>query len=389
MNSTSNALPLRNRVGVPIPSGSLYGVLMMGVNIGLPICLLMAGGCKSGGSNDSQPVRPKKTIERTIGTPRECTLRNPLVAFAVRTGQLRDESQAARLTQLDLANVNARIFINERWSILGPPLEIGTDFDDTDPLISEDVAEVRYQSMLEKRGIETPPWRDGDLWALRCFPSLKKLDIYGNGIEDFSEISSLVQLEELAIGLRTDTSDFDRGLALRSVGSPDSLHFLRELKHLRELHLGNLSLSSLDSLPHLPELRVLNLTSNTLRNVNRLAQFSRLEHLSLAYNEIDTIDSLADLRHLEVLDISNNKIARLKRFFDLRITRLKETFKDQNRESRLLALMELVASTQIDVSQNKICDEHVKAQLALVWKRVVGLNDQNCQRDESDGPVSR
>lgn len=129
-----------------------------------------------------------------------------------------------------------------------------------------------------------------------------------NIIEIPSQIKILKKLKILYIGGDWNKGNIDTWNRWR-------IKSIRNLLHLKELEVLNISnnlVESLNGLDKLPKLRVLHANNNKIKNINYLGEFGSLEELYLSNNELSSVEFIKDLKSLKTADLHSNKIKNLK-----------------------------------------------------------------------------
>lgn len=131
--------------------------------------------------------------------------------------------------------------------------------------------------------------------------SLKNLVIYGIN----SEVGSLKGLE-FAVNLETLVLG-NRG-ALEIGHSVSDLTPLKNLSHLKTLHVYKANINDLSPLSRIYSLEDVSFAANQISNILPLANLPNLMRVDLAQNDIKDISPLYNLEKLEFLDLSNNSL---------------------------------------------------------------------------------
>ncbi|GAB6089498.1 CotH kinase family protein [Spirochaeta dissipatitropha] len=149
--------------------------------------------------------------------------------------------------------------------------------------------------------------------------NLRILDLSGNPVDDLSPLTSLSRLEELSLQNMEQLQLEDNSLldnlppqltSLDLSHNPElgSLNDFSYMQRLRELHLRNTGISTLDYLSELQGLRILDLRETRLHNssLEPLAAMRSLEYLNLRNSGIKDITVLSRLRTLRYLNLHSN-----------------------------------------------------------------------------------
>lgn len=212
----------------------------------------------------------------------------------------------------------------------------------------------------------------------------------------FKHLRSFPRIEELdcARGMMTD----------------DSVGFLRNLKKMRILKLGDTKISdkALDHIKGFENLERLELwgTSVSERGLNNLKSLKKLQHLSLDYNSIsdEGLKHLAPFGELQELSLANTKITdrglrHLKQLSNLKVLNLTKTFIT---DEGLAYLASLTSLEQLSVKHTTVSGpglRHLKnIPLKFLWLSYCPLTDEGLSSlrgykqigwlDLSDTPIS-
>lgn len=152
------------------------------------------------------------------------------------------------------------------------------------------------------------------LAGLKKFPLLQRFEMAGGWSQ---EVEHLAGIENLQI-LHLSTTAFPEGLAflksLKQLTSLDlgdcHLHqhydYLADLQQLRHLNLWRNKITDTSFLQSLTQLKHLNLGENNIQDIPSISQLSQLEWLNLSYNQLESIETIRNLSQLAWLDIGNN-----------------------------------------------------------------------------------
>ena len=155
---------------------------------------------------------------------------------------------------------------------------------------------------------------------LKRFPNLKKLEVFGGKSANLNILKQkeMQNLENLTI--RYFTVDEDLSLAISGLTELKSLvlisneiidiAFIKRLKNLTYLDLGNNKLNNVDILIQLPNLRSLSLQQCGLTNLHILnhKNFQCLEKLYIGMNKIIDYSFLENLVNLNTLNVYHNNL---------------------------------------------------------------------------------
>ena len=152
------------------------------------------------------------------------------------------------------------------------------------------------------------------LAGLKKFPLLQRFEMAGGYSR---EVEHLAGIENLQI-LHLSTTAFPDGLdflkSLKQLTSLDlgdchihqNYEYLADLKQLTHLNLWRNKLTDVSFLPALGQLKHLNLGENSIQNIQPIRQLVQLTWLNLSYNQLEQLASLQALSELTWLDIGNN-----------------------------------------------------------------------------------
>lgn len=181
---------------------------------------------------------------------------------------------------------------------------------------------------IEQMWVEMPkPWRDifkkevshlediANPYFLGYIKGIRKLDLSGSDIEDFSHLEICSGLQELDVS-KTAFEDFNvlepmKKLKILKANDCEvtTLEGIQHLHALEELDVSDIkAIEDVSPLRKLRKLYDLRLANNMIVDIQPLAQIQGLLHLDLSVNKIDHVKPLANLVNMEKLDISKNKI---------------------------------------------------------------------------------
>lgn len=124
---------------------------------------------------------------------------------------------------------------------------------------------------------------------LKYFKSLRKLDLSFNKISDLSEITKLINLQELIVN---DNQIKD-------------LTGLNGVKTLKKLDVSNNFISDITPLTSLKSLVELDVNNNRVKSVSKLSELPELKVLDISRNNINDIDSLKSKNYKLLLNWGN------------------------------------------------------------------------------------
>ena len=171
--------------------------------------------------------------------------------------------------------------------------------------------------------------------VLSNFPNMKKLNLQGNKIDDFSYIENCKEIESLNLsntgaGAISLFSNLSKTESL-GVNIDQVINVLEPSKFskLSELRLDGDSIKNIESLSNLVELKTLSLNNNKIRDISFLSNLKKLEELEAGNNEIEDISVIRNFEQLEELIMPENKIKDVSpmeelivRYFDLSNNRI-------------------------------------------------------------------
>lgn len=141
---------------------------------------------------------------------------------------------------------------------------------------------------------------------------LEKLHIYNYITPDLSQITQLVNLRELSIGMGTRQAD---GLEAKDYIS--DITPLKSLKKLRDLSLEGTLISDLSPLSSLPELTSLSCTNAALSDISSVEALKNLENVNFYFNAISDVTPLTKLPKLKTIYLDYNYISDISPFASL------------------------------------------------------------------------
>ncbi|MGN0608031.1 MAG: leucine-rich repeat domain-containing protein, partial [Oscillospiraceae bacterium] len=163
-----------------------------------------------------------------------------------------------------------------------------------------------------------------DTKKFKYMPNLKHISLYGNDIDDLSEIGKLTQLETLCFGNDGEFSDPDdysplknlvnlkvfAGLGLENFNDYSVFENMDDLKHL-ELSCAEVSSEGTEIICSRNGLEKLNLYKCTIENYEKLSGCKNLKMLCLSRTNITDIDFADNFQDLELLNISYTDVTDL------------------------------------------------------------------------------
>lgn len=133
--------------------------------------------------------------------------------------------------------------------------------------------------------------------------------------EVLHQLTSRVSLELNTLNFNTigPVSAFFRLRKLRfSDSRVSSLHDIRNLELLEELHCTRNPIADLDPVRNMAALRVLNIENTLVRDLSPISGLVKLEELNCAGTDLRNLNGLSGLSALRILDISNTRVNSLK-----------------------------------------------------------------------------
>lgn len=193
-----------------------------------------------------------------------------------------------------------------------------------------------------------------DMWNITSF-------IVPEGVEDYSDLSHMIYLEELTIENSKSGLNVLSGLTtlkkLTIRNTPvasEELSIIGALPNLKELTLSGCRLTTTAGLESATGLMYLDIQNNTIRNIDALSGMTELETLYLNDNAVVDVSALAALKNLSILDVSRNTIRDILPICEL--SSLTFLNISENRVSDLSRIDHLTALTDFRAEKNMISD---------------------------------
>jgi Leucine-rich repeat (LRR) protein len=226
-------------------------------------------------------------------------------------------------------------------------------------------------------------------WSIAKIPkkifqckNLKKLDLSGNEISDYSFLENLTNLTTLHLSFNriSDYSFLEKMTNLTTLdlsrNDISDIHFLENLTNLTTLDLNSNQISDIRFLENLTNLITLDLSGNKISDIRFLEKMINLTSLDLSDNEISDIrfsekmtnlitldlsgNKISDIRFLEnltnliTLDLSGNKISDIR--FSEKMTNLTTLYLNSNQISDIRFLEKMTNLTSLYLNSNQISD---------------------------------
>ncbi|QIK69116.1 hypothetical protein G7062_01935 [Erysipelothrix sp. HDW6C] len=145
-------------------------------------------------------------------------------------------------------------------------------------------------------------------------PNLIKLSISSNQIESLEAFSTLYNLKDIEIAsnpiselnVLENFPNLER-IYIGSDNVPES-EFARfsAFQNLEFLHLGNTSLTTLDSIPTLPNLNALYMNYAAVTNLNNIGRFEKLDNINITYSALEDISGVSEVYNLRLFTVFSN-----------------------------------------------------------------------------------
>ncbi|XP_070571303.1 leucine-rich repeat protein soc-2-like [Ptychodera flava] len=193
---------------------------------------------------------------------------------------------------------------------------------------------------------------------------LKILNLKNNALTSLSDdVTKLENLEELILSdnrLRSIPGGMSNMKGLQRLSLSNNpikdVSVLKDLDHLKLLHLSDCLISILPDLSKLRDLEHLNLSGNSLSDLTNITKATNLQELDLSRNGIKTLpQKMPDLALLKHLDISGNDVENIDMISGL--SNLKSLTLKQCKISTLPCDISQVASLEhLDIACNQLTD---------------------------------
>jgi Leucine-rich repeat (LRR) protein len=222
--------------------------------------------------------------------------------------------------------------------------------------------------------------------AIKQLANLKKLNLFGNHLNNVSAIWALKQLTTLNLG-GNEISDMSK-LGLQYLTQLTTLYLqdnifsdLSALQALKQLKLTSLDLSSnsikdlskiMPTLRSLKQLTRLGLGYNQLSDVSALRALKQLTTLDLGYNQLSDASVLRELKQLTTLDLGSNQLSDVSALRELK--QLTTLNLGSNQFSDVSALRELKQLTTLNLWGNQISDVSALQELKQLTTLDLSLN---------------
>lgn len=266
----------------------------------------------------------------------------------------------ASLPKLTVLNIGKNIEIKDLSALTQLPQLVELNLSD---IKNDDYSPLSSLVNLKKIDLSKTYYRDRDelnLNNLSQLIQLTELNISNNSITNISTIENFTQLETLTasridIGsiaaienlTKIKTLDLSQNSRLADI-SP-----LKSLINLVDLNLsGNQNLDDLFPLSSLVNLKQLNISDvrNIDINLSPLAKLTNLTNLDASKNNVINIDSLAELKLLEILKLNNTNLNQLFDFSQL--TKLIELDLSYNNLIELKTLAKATELIKLNLTHN-------------------------------------
>eukprot|EP00899_Mesostigma_viride_P014378 jgi/Mesvir1/22941/Mv19451-RA.2 len=190
--------------------------------------------------------------------------------------------------------------------------------------------------------------------------TLRELKLYGNKLEQISDLKRLVNLQALFLNdnhiSKIEGLDLNRSLtSLRLDGNAlESTTGLERLTALKILDLSRNPISKLEGLTALTSLEEFSASGNALTSMEGLSKCTKLLEITLSHNQISKISQLKGLSKLDVLRLDFNKISSLSGLSE-DMTYLTELYLANNQITSLEPITTRCPNLEtLDVAYNKL-----------------------------------
>lgn len=220
--------------------------------------------------------------------------------------------------------------------------------------------------------------------------NLKKLDLSGKDIKDFTGLENFVGLEVLkvwavpefannnniekiktmkklqyidlgSIGLKSISSDTFKDLAeLLEIAIDNNLMYeipynaFETNINLKYLHINGTGINNLNCLKNLNNLECLYADENIINDIEGLKFTPNLTTLNLAYNKIKKTDPISNLANLETLYLEHNNISDISSFDKL--TKIKSIRLNNNQVNNIDSLVNMMGLESLYLDNNEVED---------------------------------
>ena len=183
-----------------------------------------------------------------------------------------------------------------------------------------------------------------DLTAITALTGLTDLYLTNNPVKSITYLNSLLALERLHI----ENCGVSR---LTSIAGNTSI---------QELYASNNEISDISVLSDCVSLSILDISNNQVKDVSVIAQLPALTYFLASHNQIEALPAFdTETNKLVRIDVSNNQIKDLSPLKGL--PNLNYIFADYNQISDLSGLEDCPLLTQLNVFDNPVNEEQVKA----------------------------
>lgn len=225
------------------------------------------------------------------------------------------------------------------------------------------------------------------LEGITQLPGLKKLELSKTSISDISILSSLKQIESIAL------RDNDQLKTLEALGSMTqlkqltvvgetvfNLSALASLHNLESLVVHDTATKDISFVSSLPKLRHLSLQGNNkLKNIGALTKLTNLEQLQLDAGNMDSLSPLTGMTNLRMLKLRNAQdLSPVRKMIKLRNLEITNSFGTKD----LSPLANLTELEDLNLSNNTSI-EKVKALSSLSKLKTLNLSKSEIYGDLS------